>query len=172
LSTISIILASCAISGGGALGELAAPVLQKWALPEPVSTVYATTNDLLFHWSDHPGGSDRDLRADTATYQWMSRAILATIAHPYAFILGEKREICQLIGKVEPPSARFRTTQYIRLVLEYKPRRYNPPSDPVIQLKTWTPHSQRKIRGYLKKAVLVSTLPYRWASYEPSPGAP
>ena len=171
VSAIITILASCAISGGGALGELAAPVLQEWALPERVSTVYATTHDLLFHWSEHPGGPG-DLRADTATYQWMSRAILATIAHPYAFILEAKREICQLIGRVEPPSAQYRTTQYIRLVLEYKPRGHNPPSDPVIQFKTWIPHSQRKIRAYLKKAVLLSTLPQRCASYEPFPGAP
>ena len=161
VSAIITILASCPISGGGALGELAAPVLQEWALPERVSTVYATTHDLLFHWSEHPGGLG-DLRADTATYQWMSGAILATIAHPYAFILGARREICHLIGRVEPPSAQYQTTQYIRLVLEYKHRGHNPPSDPVIQFKTWIPHSQRKIRAYLKKAVLVSPLSPRF----------
>jgi hypothetical protein len=165
VSAITTILASCAISGGGALGELAAPVLQEWALPERVSTVYATTHDLLFHWSKHPGGRG-DLRADTATYQWMSRAILATIAHPYALIPGARREICEIIGRVEPPSAQYQTTQYIRLVLEYKPRGHNPPSDPVIQFKTWTPHSQQSIRVYLKKAVLVSTFPSCCASYE------
>jgi hypothetical protein len=157
VSAIIINVAACAISGGGALGELAAPVLQAWALPERVSTVYATTQDLLFHWSEHRGGPG-DVRADTATYQWMSRAILATIAHPYAFLLEERPEFCQLIGKVDPPSAQYPTTQYIRLVLEYKPRGHNPPSDPLIQCKTWTPHSQRKIRRYLKQAVLVRVI--------------
>ena len=148
------ILAACAISGGGALGELAVPVCQGWGLPEGVHTVYATTHDLLFHWAAHRVGPG-DVRADTATYQWMSSAVLATIAHPYAFIVGANRAFCQLIGKVEPLRLERRTIEYIRLVLEYKPRGHTPPSDPMIEFKTWTPHSQRSIRKHLRKAIVV-----------------
>ena len=156
LSAISIILVACDISGPTVLGELPEPVLQWWGLPERVRTVQAD-NRVMFHWAEHLGLGG--LRADTATYQWVGRCCRAIIANPYALLRGTKRDRYQiiLIGRVEPPSPRYATVQYMRLVVQYVPSTQEHP--PELWLDTYIPHSEDKeLQRHLEKAVLVSTL--------------
>jgi hypothetical protein len=160
VSAISIITAACDISSLTVLGELPEPVLQWWGLPEHVRTVQAD-NRVMFHWSEpeHPEGPG-DLRADTATYQWVGWCCRAIIANPYALLRETKRDRCKiiLIGRVEPPSPQYATVQYMRLVVKYVPSTQEHP--PELWLDTYTPHSENKeLKRHLKKAVLVSALP-------------
>jgi hypothetical protein len=120
-STIGTILAASGISGQIVLGELAGWVLQWWGLPEHVTMVQAD-NHIMFHWVKHPGGPG-DLRADTATYQWVGRWCRVIVANPYALLpdkKGRKHHI-GIIGKVEPHSPKYLTTEYLRLPLKYVP---------------------------------------------------
>lgn len=156
-SAIGIILAASDISGLTVLGELPDSVVQWMALPERVTKVQAD-NRVMFHWSAHAGQKDTDLRADTATYQWVGKSARAAVANPYALLVGVKDRTYQIIGKVEPPSPLYPTIQYLRLLLKYVPSTEAPSGTPEIWLDTYTPHSQDSIKGYLKKAVIVSTL--------------
>jgi len=155
-SAIGIILAASDISGLTILGELPESVVQWWALPERVTMVQAD-NRVMFHWPTHPGSGG--LRADTATYQWVGRCCRAIVANPYALLAGNKREKCQIIGRVETPSPKHATIEYLRLLLKYVPSTApnNKSGNPEIWLDTYIPHSQDSIEPYLKKAVIVGT---------------
>ena len=160
-STIGTILAASDISGLTVLGELPESVVQWWALPERVTMVQAT-NDVMFHWSKHLDERD-GLRADTATYQWVGRCCRTIVANPYALLRGDKPGKCQIIiiGKVEPPNSnpRYSTIEYLALPLKYVPSTApdNKSGNPEIWLDTYIPHSQPKIKRYLKKAMIVGT---------------
>jgi len=155
-STIGTILAASDISGPTVLGELPDRVVERMALPERVTKVQAD-NRIMFHWAEHAGQKQNDLRGDTATYQWVGRCCRAIVADPYALLAGKKREKCQIIGRVEPPSPEYATIEYLRLLLKYVPSTQAPSGTPEIWLDTYTPHSQDSIETYLKKAVIVST---------------
>jgi len=157
-STIGIILAASDISGLTVLGELPESVVQWWALPERVTMVQAD-NQVMFHWAAHSKSGEHDLRADTATYQWVGRCCRATVANPHALLRGDKPEKCQIIiiGKVDPPSPAYATIEYVKLPLKYVPSTQARSGHPEIWLDTYTPHSQNSIKTSLKKAVIVGT---------------
>jgi hypothetical protein len=110
-------------------------------------------NRVMFHWATHPGPGG--LRADTATYQWVGKCCRAIVANPYALLAGDKREACQIIGRVEPPSPEYSTIEYLKLPLKYVPSTEAPSGTPEIWLDTYTPHSQDSIKRYLRRAVIV-----------------
>lgn len=75
----------------------------------------------------------------------------AIVANPYALLDWDNRKRCQIIGRVEPPSPEYSTVKYLRLLLKYVPGRA-PSGTPEIWLDTYIPHSQDKIKTYLKKS--------------------
>ncbi len=155
-STIGTILAASNISGPTVLGELPDQVVEWMALPEHVTKVQAD-NRIMFHWAEHAGQNQNDLRGDTSTYQWVGVSARAVVANPYALLRGSKPQRYQIIGRVEPPSSRYPTIQYFRLPLKYVSSTQSASGTPEIWAESYNAHSQSSIERYLKKAVIVST---------------
>jgi hypothetical protein len=155
-STIGTILAASDISGPTVLGELPDRVVERMALPERVTKVQAD-NRIMFHWAEHAGQKQNDLRGDTATYQWVGKSARAVVVNPYALLRGSKPRRYQIIGRVEPPSPLYPTIQYFRLSLKYVPSAQSASGTPEIWAESYNAHSQRSIERYLRKAVIVGT---------------
>jgi hypothetical protein len=157
-SAIGIITAASAISGLTDLGELPDSVVQWMALPERVTKVKAD-NRVMFHWADHPDHpSPNDSRGDTATYQWVGKAIRAVVANPHAGALGNEDRTYQIIGRVEPHD-RYLTLQYLRLILKYVPST-SPTSGsgtPEIWLRTYIPLPRVSFAGDGKAQIVFFT---------------
>lgn len=152
-SAVGIILAASDISGSTVLGELPDLVVQLMALPEPVRKVQAT-NVVMFHLA---GQKNDELRRDTSTYQWFGKCARAVVENPFALLAGKNTRMYQIIGRVEPPSARYPTIRYLRLVLKYVPNTQSTSGTPEIWLQTLIAHTPRTIERFLRKAVIVCT---------------
>jgi hypothetical protein len=124
------------------------------ALPERVTKVQAD-NRVMFHWANHPGQKQNDLRGDTATYQWVGKSARDVVANP-GWLAGSYDRNYQVIGRVKPPSL-YPTIQYLRLVLKYIPSARALSEIPEMWLKTYTAHSQHTVKRYLKNAAIVRT---------------
>lgn len=138
---------------GPVLGELPESVVRWMALPERI-TVVQVDNRVMFHWANH-GQKPGDLRGDTGTYPWVAKSARAVISNPYALKLGARSGTFQLIGKVGPPSSKYSSIQFFRLLLKYVPA--PDAGRPQIWLSTYSPHSQKSIRPYLKDAVIIGS---------------
>jgi len=153
-STIGTILAASNISGLTVLGELPDRVAEWMVLPECVTKVQAD-NQIMFHWAQHSGQKQNDLRADTATYQRVGMSARAVVTNPYAVMRGSKPRGYQIIGMVKPPSPRYPDIQYFRLLLKYIPSSQSASGTPEIWAVTYIAHSQYSIKRYLGKAEIV-----------------
>ncbi len=135
------------------LGELPDSIVELMALPEAVKKVQVSSG-VMFHWAAKPGRKQNDLRGDTGTYQWVAKSARAVICNPYALIRGKEPEKYQIIGRVEPPSSRYQTIKYFRLVLKYVPGQGKSRSGE-LWVSTWNAHSEKSVARYLRQAVIV-----------------
>ena len=155
-SAIGVILAASDICGTTVLGTLPDEVIRMMELPELVTIVQAD-NRVMFHWATHPQPGRNDMRGDTATYQHLGQWVRAIVARPLALRIDAPARRYTLIGGIREPASSYPTISHMILCVKFVPRANASSGAAELWLDTFTPHSARSIKRYLRDALILST---------------